>query len=233
MFGKFKSIFNENTFLFSALSITAVLITVMSIIFKSQFITILPLYVSIFIMLFQAQANRIAPLIGSLNSILYAAIYIKMGLYSTVIYCLLFSFPIQLATFIRWNKNKYGKSTIFRKLNAKWRIAVAFLFLAVLVGQIFVMNKLGASNTVLDSISSLLGILISFLTLLSFIEYSWLSLILCFVNLLLFTNVAINDISRLPFVVYMLYSYVCTIKQFITIRKLFNEQQNLEETKND
>ena len=90
------------------MAVTAVLITVTGIIFRQSFIRILPLYVSLLVGLLQSRANRYASLLGGLNSILYTLVYIYLGLYASAGYALLFSFPLQIVTFILWSRRKRG-----------------------------------------------------------------------------------------------------------------------------
>ena len=53
------------------LAVTAILITVTGILFRQNFLHILPLYVSLVVGILQSRANRYACLLGGLNSILY------------------------------------------------------------------------------------------------------------------------------------------------------------------
>ena len=109
------------------MAITAVLITIAGIYYKQHPLHILPLYVSLVIGALQAKANRFASLLGGINSILYAIVYLYLGLYASALYAILFSCPVQLVTFVRWNQ-KYGSSTVFRKMTSKQRIVVSVSF---------------------------------------------------------------------------------------------------------
>ena len=96
------------------MTLTGILITISGIYYKQNFLRILPLYNSLIIALLQSRVNRYSNLLGSINSILYAAVYFYYGLLASAFQALLFSFPMQLITFIRWNKNKWEKSTVLR-----------------------------------------------------------------------------------------------------------------------
>ena len=69
---------------FMLLGITAIVITITGILVDQSFFRILPLYISLFVSLLQARANRYAPLIGSVNSLLYAAVYYHYRLYASM-----------------------------------------------------------------------------------------------------------------------------------------------------
>ena len=82
------------------MGITGVLITIAGVYYKQDFLRILPLYISLIIASLQSRVNRYASLLGSINSLLYGAVYIFYGIYASAISAFLFSFPIQMLTFI-------------------------------------------------------------------------------------------------------------------------------------
>lgn len=123
---------------------TAVLITASSIIYKQNFLRILPLYVSLFIALLQSRVNRFASMIGSVNSLLYAVVYFHYNLYGSGFSALFFSCPIQMLTFIRWNKNKSGQSTVLRKMSRRNLILLLACSAVVLVAMWFLLPLIGS-----------------------------------------------------------------------------------------
>jgi hypothetical protein len=72
----------------------------------------LPLLISLFIMFFQAEANRYSFIAGGANALFYTYVYFQVGLYASAVSALFFSFPIQILTFISWNKHSYEKAFI-------------------------------------------------------------------------------------------------------------------------
>ena len=96
----------KDIFIFILMGCTAVLITVAGLFYQQSFLRILPLYISLVVGMLQSRVNRYSYLIGSMNSLLYGVVYFYYNLYASAFSALLFSFPIQLLTFIRWNKNK-------------------------------------------------------------------------------------------------------------------------------
>ena len=63
------------------MGVTAILIMTTGIIYKQSPLRMIPLYVSLVIALMQSEVSRYAPLIGSVNSLLYAAVYGYYRLY--------------------------------------------------------------------------------------------------------------------------------------------------------
>jgi len=195
------------------------------IIFRQSPLRIFPLFISLFIMMFQADANRYAYLAGGLNSILYGLVYIYIGIYASAASALLFSFPVQILTFLNWKKHSYGQSVHFKKMTAKQRIAVTAAFIAVWIGLFTILNLMGSQYAFLDNTSSLISILVSVLTMLAYIEYSYLWLLSSTLSFILNIQVALDNPSHITYVIYSLYSGACVIRAFINVHKLYKKQQ--------
>ena len=206
------------------IGITAAAITVTGILFRQSVIRILPLYISLIIGALQSRANRYAPLLGGFNSILYMIVYLYLGLYASAGYALLFSCPIQLVTFVRWSRRKYGTSTQFRRLSTKQRILVTAAFLLSFAVLLLVLRAAGSSHQILDNLSTLLGILISFLTMFACIEYSYLMLPSGIVSIILNLATMQEHPEQITYLIFSFYSMICVTQGFFRVRKLYAEQ---------
>ena len=207
------------------MAVTGISITVAGIVFDQSFLRILPLYVSLIISTLQTKVNRFALLLGGVNSILYGVVYIYYKLYGAAFSALLFSCPIQLITFIRWNKNKRGNSTELRRLTVKQRILL-FAGIAVLtVGMVIVLPLLGSEYVLLDSITTLLGIAIYFLTMFAFVEYTTIMLINCALTIVLYITMLEGAPDTATYLIYSVYSFICVAFAFFEARKLYAQQQ--------
>lgn len=205
--------------------ITGIAILAAGIIFKQEFFLMIPLFVSLFVMAFQSDANRIGPLIGAVNSLIYTAAYVYMGVYASAASAALFSFPIQLCTFFRWKKNAYKKTAVFRKMTNKQRalfILSVLILWAVLAG-VFV--HLEYEYAVLDSISFLFGFIIPILTMLAYIEYTYLWIVQAVLGLFLNVQMVVNDYKETTYLIYGVYALYCVVCAFINVRKFYKEQQ--------
>jgi len=212
---------------FCMIGVTAVIITVTGILFRQSVLHILPLYVSLIVGMLQSRANRYAYLLGGLNSILYMLVYLYLGLFASAAYCLLFSFPMQIATFIKWGHNRRGHSTVFRRMSGKLRILISAGFLAAFVILYFVLKATGASHQLLDNLSSLLGTLTAVLTMLAFIEYTWIMLPSGLISIALNIATMTTHPEQITYLVYSIYSFICIVQQFFRVRKLYAEQNIL------
>ncbi len=221
-----KSIKNYLTVKNLIIAITFVLILATSIVFKQKFVVIFPVFISLFIMASQAEANRYSYLAGGINAIIYTGIYAYLGLYANAASAILFSFPMQLITFINWKKKSYEKSTLFKKMSAKVRIVVSVLFVLSFAALYIVLKAMGSDYAILDNVSTLVGIMVSVLTMLAYIEYSYLWILSGILQITLNVQVMLNGkTEHITYVIFSLYSFYCIVLAFINVRKLYAKQQ--------
>lgn len=228
---KNSSLSPKNIFIFVLMGVTAVLITAAGIYFHQSFLRILPLYISLIIALLQSRVNRYASLLGSLNSLLYGAVYIYYNIYGSAFSAFLFSFPIQLLTFIRWNKNKWEHSTVLRKLSGKQRILIAAGFAVALAAMWIILPLIGSQYVFLDSVTNLIGILIYFLTMFAYVEYTFLMIINGVIGTALYITMLVDMPEMTTYLIFSVYSFICIVFAFFKARKLYDSQQN--EVKNE
>lgn len=208
------------------IAITFCLILVSGIITKQKIAFMIPLFVSLAVMALQAEVNRNAFLIGGINAGIYAVVYIFMGLYASAASALLFSCPFQLVTFFNWKRRAYGKATIFKKLSGKARAIIAGgCLLAFSVSQL-ILVWMGSDYAILDNASSLIGILVSVLSLLGYIEYIYLQILGTVLTIALNIQVTLSNPAHITYLIYSLYCMYCLIVAFGNVRKLYKEQQD-------
>ncbi|MBE6597276.1 MAG: nicotinamide mononucleotide transporter [Ruminococcaceae bacterium] len=220
----FKTFVKKNAVSLCLMIITAALITVTGVVYHQRVIRILPLYISLVIGLLQSRASRFAPLLGGFNSILYMIVYLNLGLYASAGYALLFSFPIQIITFVRWSRQKYKDSTQFRAMTCRQRIATAVISGVAIAVLCLILDWIGSNYSVLDSLSSLLGILVSILTMLAFIEYTWLMLPSGLIGIALNFATMQDHPEQITYLIFAIYSLICVTIGFFRVRKLYAEQ---------
>lgn len=206
--------------------LTGIAILVSGILTKQHFFLMLPLFVSLFVMSFQSEANRVGALIGACNAVLYTITYICMGVYGSAASAFLFSFPLQLMTFFNWKKNAYKKTVVFKRMSTKVRIIWGISGLALWAILAGVFYYLKYEYAVFDSVSFLLGFIVPILTMLAYIEYTYLWIFQAVTGLFLNIQMVSNDISQLTYLIYGVYALYCVICAFINVRKFHKEQQN-------
>ncbi len=211
------------------MAITSVLITVTGLLTPSEFVNVVPLYISLAVALLQSRVSRVAFLLGGVNSVLYAIVYFHFRLYANALYALLFSCTIQLVTYFLWKRRPVGRATVFRRMSWRIRALCALGFAAVCAAGSFIqMRFTDSAQPLLDTGVSLLGIAVSVLTMLAFIEYVPLMIVSQLLNIMLYIAMLREpDGSKvLPFLVFSCYSLFC---QFIALRRvvaLYRAQQD-------
>lgn len=209
--------------------VTAALITATGVTFGQTFINILPLYVSLCVGLLQSRVSRTAYLIGAFNSLLYAVVYAHFKLYASAAYAVLFSSTIQFATYFRWKSRPQGQSTLFRAMTNRQRLLVAGLFGLCWGAAWLILSRADSGYRILDISTSLLGILISLLTMLAYIEYAPLMILSGTVNIVLFAAMLRDHPAQITYLIYALYSMVCQIGALKRVLRLYKEQTHEKE----
>ncbi len=189
----------------------AVAITVCGVLFKQEVWKMIPLYVSLVIALLQSRVSRFAPLLGSANSLLYTAVYFSFTLYGQAIYALLVSFPLQIITFIRWQKRKSGGSTVLRKMSAKMRILLAAAVMGAWILLAFVRKNGDSSYYLLDNTVTLLGIVATIFMMLSLIEYTVLMVINGCCTIALYITMLETNPAQVTYLIFAAYSLFCAV----------------------
>lgn len=215
----------ENKRMYCLLGVTAVLITVTGIMFKQQFLNILPLYVSLFVGLLQSRVNRLAFFIGGCNSILYAIVYVHFKLYATAAYALLFSTSMQFLTYFLWSRKPSGKATIFKSMKAWQRAAVAGGCIALYAVIWLILRSTDSGYRFFDITGSILGTLCSILTMLAFIEYVPLTIVSQLISVGLYISMMRENPAQVTWLIYILYSLTCQIFALRKVIALYAEQQ--------
>ena len=215
-----KKFIKDNLFVFICAAVTFIGVLSTAVIFKQNPIKTLPLFISLIVMLLQARVSRYAFLIGGLNSILYAISYVMMGLYALAIYSFVSSFPLQIITFINWKKKTSGGVTELRKMSWGLRGLVLLGFVIIGIPAYFAVSAIpGASQSVLDVTGTLLGILITVLTMLRFAEYAPLNLVNVCISLATHIAIFSYDTSNITYVIYTVYSGICMVAATARIKK--------------
>ena len=207
--------------------LTGIAILIAGIVCKQEFFLMIPLFISLFVMSFQSEANRIGSLIGAINSLIYTAAYLYMGVYASAASAFLFSFPIQLGTFFNWKKNSYKHSVMLKKMTAKQRILFfsSVIILWIILACIFI--HFDYEYAVLDSITFLFGFIVPILTMFAYIEYTYIWIVQALIGLLLNIQMVMNDYKETTYLIYGIYAVYCVICAFFAVRKLYKEQQEI------
>ena len=207
------------------IAITGIAILFAGIFFKQELFLMVPLFVSLFVMSFQSEANRIGSLIGAINAVIYTAAYLYMGVYVSAASAIFLSVPLQLATFFNWKKNAYKKTVIFKKMSVKARVVALAALFALWGVSSGVLAYFKYEYAIFDTITFLLSLAVSILTMLAFIEYTYLWIVQAVTGLIVNVQMVVNDPKETTYLIYGVYALYCVIMAFINVQKFYKEQQ--------
>jgi nicotinamide mononucleotide transporter PnuC len=210
------------------IAITGIAILFAGIFFKQELFLMVPLFVSLFVMSFQSEANRIGSLIGAINAVIYTAAYLYMGVYVSAASALFMSVPLQLATFFNWKKNAYKKTVVFKKMSVKMRVVSLVALLISWSVSAGALTLFKYEYAIFDTVTFLLGLAVSILTMLAYIEYTYLWIISAVTGLIVNIQMVINNPKEITYLIYGVYALYCVIVAFINVQKFYKEQQNIE-----
>ena len=132
-------------------------------------------------------------------------------------------------TFIRWKKNAYKKTAVFKRMSNKMRIVLSAVLLVLWTVLAVLFIHLDYEYAVLDSISFILGFVVPVLTMLAYIEYTYLWIVTAVVTLLLSVQMVIVDYKQTTYLIYAVYCFYCIVSAFINVRKFYKEQREMTE----
>lgn len=206
---------------------TAVAITFFTIKYGegAKILIVVPLYVSICVLFLQSGVNRWAFLIGAINSLFYAAVYIYDGLYLSAFSAAFFSFPFQVWTFFRWKKKDDSGKTVFHRLSGKIRALIAVGYAVLFVAFYELLQYIGSDWGLYDCNGMLLGILVTILCTVPYVEYSPLQCLNVLINLIMFAKMAMRDPIQYTYLTYEIYCFFCVTQAFIRIMKIYRKQR--------
>ena len=217
-----RKVSKEKVIMLILVALTAVGITASGIVWGRDYLKLAPLYVSLSVMLFQSEAKRIAPLIGAVNSILY-------GLYASAVSDILFSCTLQFATFILWTKRKDGSTTIFRKMTVKNRLLILLAVITVYSVTLIVNLNVGATLPYLDAYQLVGNFATQILMMFAFLEYTAFSVFGCMITILLNVFMLGSNPDRAPYLVFSIYSLICSVRGAYSVSKIYKSQNSKKE----
>ncbi len=213
------------------LGVVFVLVTMAAIWTQQPLYRYLPLCVSMVIYLLQAHVSRYAYLLGSLNSLLYTVVYVSLKVYGSAASAFFISFPMQMITFFMWRRRADGHSTILRQMKWRGRLLTLVLFSVAWTTLYLILNALGSASVVLDNTTTLLGVLVYILTMFSFIEYTYLQIVVNVFGILLQISLMKDNPGQITYLIMTLYSTVFAVRAIFRARALYKKQQ--EERKHE
>ena len=219
-----KKYLAEKNIMIIIMAITFAFITISGLMYKQSFLRILPLYISLVVVLLQSEVNRYANLVGGLNSIIYSVVYFYYHLYAMAAYALIISFPLQIVTFVLWNKQPWQNSTVLKRFStAKRAVLIAGTIIAWAIICYF-LSATDSSHKELDTAVTVVGVVATVLTMLSYLEYTVFNFLSTVFSTLLYIAMLKDTPEQMTYLAYSVYSVICTFIALINANKIYKEQ---------
>ena len=193
-----------------------------------SFIKMLPVLTSLVVYLLMARVNRWNFMLGAANSIVYSIGFFQDGLYASVAGALLCSLPIQVISFLMWNKKKYKKTaTIIKNLNAKHKILSFSLIAIASAVSVFVFSRIdGTQHYIIDGISFVIGYVASIYIAFGILDGMFLNVANSLLKLPFWIIiVAEGNRANVTYLVMAIYTLFRVSQSFINWIKLYIEQR--------
>ena len=216
------------------IGICAVAILVCAFLFKQKWYKVLPTLNTLLILLLSARVDRRSFLIGGLNAAFYGIGFFTEGLYFSVINCLLVSMPLQLFSFFNWKKHADGNSAKLRTLG--WRGEAVVISSTVVGCQLCYWLLLpffegGQQQVALDIFLFVIGLVITVLALLRYVETPYYNLISAIANLMMWILICVKNVANLNYVIMAAYSLFRVSQSVVTWTKQYQKSKNEEREK--
>ena len=213
------------------IGICAVAILVCAFVFKQKWYKVLPTLNTLIILLLSARVDRRSFLIGGLNAAFYGIGFFSEGLYFSVINCLLVSMPLQLFSFFNWKKHADGNSAKLRTLG--WRGEAVVISSTVVGCQLCYWLLLpffegGQQQVMLDIFLFVIGLVITVLALLRYVETPYYNLISAIANVVMWVSICTGNIANINYLIMAAYSLFRVAQSAITWTKQYKKSQKEE-----
>jgi len=205
----------------------APLIVAGGIIEKQAAYKIIPAVATLFIVLLSSKLYRVAFLLGAANCLLYSVGYFMEGLYGSLLSTLAIGAPLQVISWFLWKRNAYQQATVFRVLKARWYPLLALGVAALWGGMLYGSRKAGGASEmiVLDALLFALGLVVTVLTMLAFVEGYALNILNCALTAAMWCVLTVRDPRSVTYLLISLYTVFRTTLALLNCLRMRRAQR--------
>lgn len=193
---------------------------------KSGLMSIISSVAGVAYVLLVAKERRIAFIFGAINVLLYGLILLKESVYGGVIYNIVYSLPMMIYGYFAWGKKAKEKNSGVKNLSKKTRIILVIVFAIAIVVYSQILKYMGGNQTILDSITTLLGFLGIYLMTNKYMEQWQTWIIVNFANVLMWVILVQQDITNLPVLLMWLIYLINSIYGYIVWKNKYKQVLN-------
>ena len=210
---------------YAPMSVAGVAIVALGVMYHQPFYKMLPMLNTLVIMLLSANANRYSFLFGGLNAVLYGVVYFSEHIYFSAISAVLISFPMQIFSFFYWNRRTTGASTRLARMRWRgWAIVIGSLVAGYAICYWLLLPFfLDAAFPWLDIFTFVLGIVITVMVSLCYVESQYLNVVNCTLGLVLWFMISSQNVSNINYLVIGCYNLFRVTQASVVWTKKYRE----------
>lgn len=215
------------------MAFAATLIIVFAVRNEQTFFKTLPTLITLAVQLLNVRVSRFAFLLGSCNAVIYGLVYLSEGLYFSMISALVISFPLQLYSFFNWSRKRTaGNVTELHYLGFKRLVTVIAAVFAGWAITYFALSPFfsGAKMPAFDTLLFPLGIIITVLAAMRYIDAQYINIVSCSLNIVMWMLICLSNAGNVNYLIISAYNLFMIIKASISwTRKYYsNKAANLK-----
>jgi nicotinamide mononucleotide transporter PnuC len=214
------------------LYITATLLVGLGIYFEQKFIKLLPTLISLVVYLLSAHLNRYSFLLAAVNSCIYAIGFAMENLYASVASALITTVPTSIVSFVLWSKNQKlnadKKEITVRRLNTKGWVILLVSFSAFWTVGLFVFKQMNTNRVLLDNTIFALGMFATLLSMLRYVESSFIFPISTIVNLVMWIGLTMDNLANITYVISFLYTLYRLLQSIFNWIQTYKKQNKID-----
>lgn len=193
---------------------------------KSELVSIISSVSGVIYVLLVAKERKIAFVFGAINVLLYGLILLKQNVYGGVIYNIFYSLPMMIYGYFAWGKKSKEKNSGIRNLGKKTKIILILVFTIAIIIYSQILKYMGGNQTILDSITTILGFLGIYLMTNKYME-QWITWIIVNASNVLMWIILVNqNITNLPVLLMWFIYLINSIYGYIEWRKKYKNILN-------
>jgi len=189
---------------------------------------LLPIFIAHIYMLMQMRANRYMHILGFINAFIFAVAYLAQGLYTAFAVTIVINAPLNLISFVQWNKQMTGKETKLRRLTKKQILLLSGGFVLIWILLYVIFSWFGSPYLLLDNTTTILANVAAILGIFRYIEYTMLGVFNNILYVLLYITVVMDQPDQLPYLVNNAFGAISALISFRSMMKIYFMQRDRE-----
>lgn len=164
---------------------------------------------------------------GIVNVAIYAYILFTEKIYGGTLYNILYCLPMLVWGFVKWKKVKIEENSGVKIISLKNRMFLGTIFSIIIIIYALILNKIGSSNCILDSITTVFGFLAIYLMSNKYIEQWFVWIVVNLAGTILWTILTIQDFTNMPMVLMWGIYLVNSIYGYISWENKYNKRRKV------